>query len=94
LIHLLNATCQPEDNLNARTALLRRLQIFFRKMAMSIHAAHLYKFLDCFVPPVLSRERDMRQRAHMFLLSHIFGPFLGNVISVACIFSIRIRVLR
>jgi signal transduction histidine kinase/CheY-like chemotaxis protein len=49
---------------------------------MSIHAAHLYKFLDWFVPPALSRESDMRQRAHMFLLSHIFGPFLGNVISV------------
>src|SRR6201987_1053892 len=55
---------------------------FFRKIAMSIQAAQLYKFLDCFVPPALSRERDMRQRAHMFLLSHIFGPFLGNVISV------------
>ena len=49
---------------------------------MSIRAAQLYKFLDWFIPPPLSRERDMRQRAHMFLLSHIFGPFLGNVISV------------
>ena len=49
---------------------------------MSIRAAQLYKFLDWFIPLPLSRERDMRQRAHMFLLSHIFGPFLGNVISV------------
>jgi signal transduction histidine kinase/CheY-like chemotaxis protein len=51
-------------------------------MAMSIRAAQLYKFLDWFIPPPLSHERDMRQRAHMFLLSHIFGPFLGNVITV------------
>jgi signal transduction histidine kinase/CheY-like chemotaxis protein len=49
---------------------------------MSIRLVQLHKFLDLFIPSALSCERDMRQRAHMFLLSHIFGPFLGNVISV------------
>jgi len=44
--------------------------------------ASLNTLLDWFIPAKLKCEREMRQRARMFLLSHIFGPFLGNVITV------------
>jgi signal transduction histidine kinase/CheY-like chemotaxis protein len=42
----------------------------------------IYPLLDWFIPSTLKAERAMQQRARMFLISHIFGPFLGNTISV------------
>src|SRR5687767_12933396 len=43
-------------------------------------SAQLERLLDYFLPANLAGDREMRQRARMFLLSHFFGPFLGNVI--------------
>jgi signal transduction histidine kinase len=40
----------------------------------------LDRMLDWFIPDDLASGREMRQRARMFLISHFFGPFLGNVI--------------
>jgi signal transduction histidine kinase len=37
-------------------------------------------FLDYFIPPELRVQPDWHRRARMFMLSHVFGPFLGNVI--------------
>ena len=36
--------------------------------------------IDGFIPSELLGNREMRTRARMFLLSHLFGPVLGNVI--------------
>ena len=38
------------------------------------------RFIDWFIPEKLLADREMRTRARMFLFSHLFGPFLGNVI--------------
>jgi signal transduction histidine kinase len=35
---------------------------------------------DWFIPADLLADREMRTRARMFLISHLFGPILGNVI--------------
>jgi signal transduction histidine kinase/CheY-like chemotaxis protein len=42
----------------------------------------IYPWLDWFIPPALGADREMQQRARMFLISHFFGPFLGNTITV------------
>jgi signal transduction histidine kinase len=41
--------------------------------------ARLDQLLDWFIPASMT-EREPRERARMFLLSHIFGPFLGNAL--------------
>lgn len=38
------------------------------------------RFIDFVIPMSLLADREMRTRARMFLFSHLFGPFLGNVI--------------
>ena len=38
------------------------------------------KLLDWFVPAGMKAEREVRQRAHMFLISHVLGPFIGSTI--------------
>jgi signal transduction histidine kinase len=52
------------------------------RLAQSLNA-----FVDGFIPPELAADRDRRQQARMFLMSHLFGPFLGNttVISLGLI---------
>jgi signal transduction histidine kinase len=42
----------------------------------------IYPLLDWFMPPVLRASREMQQPARMFLISHIFGPFLGHFITI------------
>jgi signal transduction histidine kinase len=37
-------------------------------------------FLDYFIPSTIRAEPETHRRARMFMLSHVFGPFLGNVI--------------
>src|SRR5665213_3000834 len=39
--------------------------------------------IDWFIPPEIAAERETRQRARMFLISHICGPFIGNTIPLA-----------
>ena len=43
-------------------------------------SARLDAFLDYFIPPDIRVKPDWHRRARMFMLSHVFGPFLGNVI--------------
>jgi signal transduction histidine kinase len=38
------------------------------------------RIVDWFIPAQFLAEREMRTRARMFLISHLFGPILGNVI--------------
>ena len=40
----------------------------------------LSAFLDYFIPPRLQVQPDAHRRARMFMLSHAFGPLLGNTI--------------
>lgn len=42
----------------------------------------IYPVLDWFVPANIRRDNAAHQRARMFLISHVFGPFLGNTITV------------
>ena len=43
-------------------------------------AFSLSAFLDYFIPPRLQVQPDAHRRARMFMLSHAFGPLLGNTI--------------
>jgi signal transduction histidine kinase/CheY-like chemotaxis protein len=45
-------------------------------------AAKFYDFLDWFIPENIRRDAGTLQRARMFLLSHLFGPFLGHTITM------------
>src|SRR4051812_7840584 len=42
--------------------------------------ASINNFLDYFIPANIRVRPDSHRRARMFMVSHVFGPFLGNVI--------------
>ena len=42
--------------------------------------AALDRLVNYFIPPEIMADREARKRAHVFLISHILGPFIGNVI--------------
>lgn len=46
----------------------------------------LDRVVDYFIPSNISADRDARNRAHVFLVSHILGPFIGNVVPIALYF--------
>jgi signal transduction histidine kinase len=48
--------------------------------------------LDYFIPPELQVQPDAHRRARMFMLSHAFGPFLGNVIPLYLHFFLNIQM--
>ncbi len=43
----------------------------------------LDRLVNYFIPPAIAADRDTRNRAHVFLVSHILGPFIGNVVPIA-----------
>jgi signal transduction histidine kinase len=45
--------------------------------------AALDRLVNYFIPPDIAADRDARNRAHVFLVSHILGPFIGNVVPIA-----------
>ena len=45
--------------------------------------AALDRLVNYFIPPEIAADRDARNRAHVFLVSHILGPFIGNVVPLA-----------
>lgn len=51
-------------------------------MAISIHPflGLLDRLLDWFIPADIAADREMRKQARMFLISHLLGPFIGNVV--------------
>lgn len=49
-------------------------------VASDTAADKLNRFLDYFIPENVASDRATAQRARMFLLSHLAGPFLGNVL--------------
>jgi signal transduction histidine kinase len=44
--------------------------------------AALDRFIDWFIPAELAGEREKRQCARMFVISHLFGPFIGSTIPI------------
>jgi signal transduction histidine kinase/CheY-like chemotaxis protein len=42
----------------------------------------IYPVLDWFIPMTVKENSELQQRARMFLISHLFGPFLGHTITV------------
>src|SRR6267143_534091 len=53
------------------------------KAKLSRVIAALDRLVNYFIPPKITVDRDARNRAHVFLVSHILGPFIGNVIPIA-----------
>lgn len=51
----------------------------------------LSALLDYFIPRELQVQPDAHRRARMFMLSHAFGPFLGNVIPLYLHFVLKIQ---
>src|SRR5882757_8759840 len=51
------------------------------KLAAAI--AGLDRLVNYFIPADIAADRDARNRAHVFLVSHILGPFIGNVVPIA-----------
>jgi signal transduction histidine kinase len=45
--------------------------------------AVLDRVVNYFIPEDIARDRDARNRAHVFLISHILGPFIGNVVPIS-----------
>jgi signal transduction histidine kinase len=43
----------------------------------------LDRFVDWFIPAEMTGDRESRKQARMFLISHLFGPFIGNVVPIA-----------
>lgn len=48
----------------------------------ALSLAMLYPVLDWFIPPSIKKNSEAEQRARMFLVSHLMGPFLGNTITI------------
>ena len=42
----------------------------------------IYPILDWFIPTGVKENAELLQRARMFLISHLFGPFLGHTITI------------
>jgi signal transduction histidine kinase len=53
---------------------------------------NLSAFLDYFIPPEVQVQPDAHRRARMFMLSHAFGPLLGNVIPLYLHFIVKIEM--
>jgi signal transduction histidine kinase/ActR/RegA family two-component response regulator len=56
------------------------------KIELAKIIAALDRIVDYFIPPNISADRDARNRAHVFLVSHLLGPFIGNVVPIALYF--------
>jgi hypothetical protein len=55
----------------------------FMKAKLEKMIAALDRLVNHFIPAEIAADRDARNRAHVFLVSHILGPFIGNVVPIA-----------
>ena len=55
----------------------------FMRTTLAKALAALDRLVNYFIPPEIAADRDARNRAHVFLVSHILGPFIGNVVPIA-----------
>ena len=54
----------------------------FMKAKLAKAIAALDRLVNYFIPAKIAADRDARNRAHVFLVSHILGPFIGNVVPI------------
>jgi signal transduction histidine kinase len=59
---------------------MNRANIIHRSPSLS--PAMIYPMLDWFIPARMKENNELKQRARMFLISHLIGPFLGHTITV------------
>jgi signal transduction histidine kinase len=50
------------------------------KALLTQSIAALDRLVNYFTPPDIAADREACKRAHIFLISHILGPFIGNVV--------------
>jgi signal transduction histidine kinase len=50
------------------------------KRNLTLLIAALDRLVNYFTPPDIVADREACKRAHVFLISHILGPFIGNVV--------------
>lgn len=50
------------------------------KRSLTQAIAAVDNLVNYFIPPAIAADREARKRAHVFLISHILGPFIGNVV--------------
>jgi signal transduction histidine kinase len=50
---------------------------------LHLSLALLDRLVNWFIPAELAVERETRKQARMFLISHLFGPFIGNIVPLA-----------
>lgn len=50
---------------------------------MTLTISKLNATVDWFIPPQLRQQQDKLQSMRMFMFSHLFGPFLGNTITLS-----------
>jgi signal transduction histidine kinase len=50
------------------------------KQTLTQLTAALDRLVNYFIPPDIMADREARNRAHVFLISHILGPFIGSVV--------------
>jgi signal transduction histidine kinase len=62
-----------------------RARILGFSMSTRLHVsmALLNRLVDWFIPAELASDRETHKQARMFLISHLFGPFMGNVVPAA-----------
>src|SRR6202045_352550 len=53
------------------------------KVKLAEMIAALDRLVNYFIPAEIAVDRDARNRSHVFLVSHILGPFIGNVVPIA-----------
>jgi signal transduction histidine kinase len=53
------------------------------KAKLSRMIVALDRLVNYFIPRKIAVDRDRRNRAHVFLVSHILGPLIGNVVPIA-----------
>src|SRR4029077_21118304 len=57
-------------------------RVLAMRLRLHLSPSMIYPLLDWFIPPALAGEREMQQPARMFLISHLFGPFMANTIVI------------
>jgi signal transduction histidine kinase len=72
----MTSTVEPRGTIGG-TGVLRLLQTL---------GDRLYAVVDWFIPPKLKADSDVVQGVRMFLVSHLFGPFLGHTITLYILF--------
>lgn len=52
-------------------------------ISLPVSTSALNDLVDWFIPAGIAADREMRKQARLFLISHLFGPFIGNVVPLA-----------